>query len=149
MLPQREQWQYNRNLTDSRKSFKKLTPYMSKVLSIYKPHFWNHALKTYYLFSRSEFSSVVSRSVVCVKTRGKTHFSKSHLTCRLSNRQTKPHISIPRWKKMFLPKKNFPAQNDVEKPTYMFFTDFLHMFTFLKLSGSQRKIFFVKSDFFS
>ena len=30
----------------------------------------------------------------------------------------------------------------------MFFTDFLHMFTFLKLSGSWRKKFFVKSDFF-
>ena len=49
---------------------------------------------------------------------------------------------------MFLPKKNSCAQNRVGKLTYMFFTDFLHMFTFLKLSGSRRKKFFVKSDFF-
>ena len=45
-------------------------------------------------------------------------------------------------------KKNSCAQNRVGKLTYMFFTDFLHMFTFLKLSGSWRKKFFVKSDFF-
>ena len=45
-------------------------------------------------------------------------------------------------------KKNSCAQNRVGKLTYMFFTDFLHMFTILKLSGSRGKNFFVKSDFF-
>ena len=36
----------------------------TKVQFIYKTHFWNHALKTRFLFSRSGFLSVVSRSVV-------------------------------------------------------------------------------------
>ena len=45
-------------------------------------------------------------------------------------------------------KKMICAKNRVGKPTYMFFTDFLHMFTFLKLAGSWGKNFFVKSDFF-
>ena len=45
-------------------------------------------------------------------------------------------------------KKNSCAQNRVGKLTYMFFTDFLHMFTFLKLEIRCRKIFFGKSDFF-
>ena len=52
------------------------------------------------------------------------------------------------WKKMVLPKKKLCTKNGVGKPTYMFFTDFLHMFTFLELLGRQRKIFFVKRDFF-
>ena len=42
---------------------------ISMVLFIYKTHFLNHALKTRFLFSRSVFLRVVSRSVVCQKTR--------------------------------------------------------------------------------
>ena len=37
--------------------------------------------------------------------------------------------------------QNFPAQSYVAKPTYMFFTDFLHMFTFFKLGGRLRNFF--------
>ena len=33
--------------------------YVTKVLFIYKTHFWNHALKTRFSFSRSEFLSVL------------------------------------------------------------------------------------------
>ena len=40
-----------------------------KALFIYKTHFRNHALKTRFLLSRSMFLRVVSRSVVCRKTR--------------------------------------------------------------------------------
>ena len=53
-----------------------------------------------------------------------------------------------RWKKLFLPKKIFLHEIALRNQLSMIFTDFLHMFTFLKLVGSCRKKFFGKSDFF-
>ena len=53
-----------------------------------------------------------------------------------------------RWKKLFLPKKIFLHEIALRNQHSMIFTDFLHMFTFFKLVGSCRKIFFGKSDFF-
>ena len=47
-----------------------------------------------------------------------------------------------------LPKKNFLHDITLRNQLSIISTDFLHMFTFLKLSGSWRKKFFVKSDFF-
>ena len=53
-----------------------------------------------------------------------------------------------RWKKLFLPKKIFLHEITLRNQLSMIFTDFLHMFTFLKLGGRYRKIFFGKSYFF-
>ena len=53
-----------------------------------------------------------------------------------------------RWKKLFLPKKIFQKKSTLGNQLSMIFTDFLHMFTFLKLEIRCRKIFFGKSDFF-
>ena len=47
-----------------------------------------------------------------------------------------------------LSKKNFLHEIALRNQLSMIFTDFLHMFTFLKLVGRFRKTFFGKSDFF-
>ena len=53
-----------------------------------------------------------------------------------------------RWKKLFLPKNFFLHEIALRNQLSMIFTDFLHMFTFLKLVGRYGKNFFGKSDFF-
>ena len=53
-----------------------------------------------------------------------------------------------RWKKLFLPKKIFLHEITLRNQLSMIFTDFLHMFTFLKLGGRYRKKIFGKSYFF-
>ena len=51
-------------------------------------------------------------------------------------------------KKSLLPKKNFLYNYARDFQVRMIFTDFLHMFTFLKLKLRFGKFFFGKSDFF-
>ena len=51
-------------------------------------------------------------------------------------------------KKVAFTKKNFLHEIALRNQLSMIFTDFLHMFTFLKLAGRFRKKFFGKSYFF-